>query len=425
MYSKNATRREQLYIQSRSDRLGGDFKGAIEKLETLIREEPTNKQSYFELSHLYYYNLRDYRKAINIGQRIIELDPSASYVLLAYSYATIGVVDSAFWAIDKHVAQNPDDPNAHDTRADLLLGEGMIDRAIESYKDALAVDLDFYISRLKLGHLSLHKRDYAEARAYFQTLTKSPSPDGRGRGRLGLAFIPLYQGKLEEALDVLDAGISADEMEGYTGSGYAYKLISKASIYIEQGRPEQTLVQAVNLATLYQEPWWMHFACYLFAACKDLSRAEQALLDVRGAIADTTAARSMYPYWTAKAWIEMEKGLYDEACTTLENTERRWFIHSDYPLGLAYLEAGRLADAVSMFEFICVRRFSTGDQGDYVGLWIPRTHYYLAIAYQESGWRDKAIKQYEDFLDMWRDADPDLEILQDARRRLGTLRAGY
>jgi tetratricopeptide (TPR) repeat protein len=423
-YSKKATRTEQLLIRSRSDRLSGDLAGAIEKLKELIREDPAETLPYIELAHLYYWDLRDYRSAANVRRRLVDIDPSASYVLLAYSYSKIGVVDSAFWAIDRHVAQNPEDPNAYDTRADLLLGQGMVDRAIESYNQALAVDPDFVLSRLKLGHLWLRKRDYAAARTHFQVLTKSPSPQGRGRGRLGLAFIPVSQGKLQEALEVLDAGISADRMERYTGRGFAYKLISKAIIHMERGEEEQAVQQINALADECPDPFWRHIDLHVFSKCSDLSSAEQALLSLRSAIVDTTVANAMYPYWIGKAWMDISKGNYDEACRNIERIEPHWFIYSDYPLGLAHLKGGRLADAIRLFEFICRRNFSTGDSADYPALWIPKSHYYLAVAYQESGWRDKAIAQFEDFLDMWKDADPGLEIVEDARQRLDALRAG-
>jgi tetratricopeptide (TPR) repeat protein len=48
----------------------------------------------------------------------------------------------------------------------------------------------------------------------------------------------------------------------------------------------------------------------------------------------------------------------------------------------------------------------------------------LGRAYEESGWSDKAIEQYETFLDIWNDADPGIPALEDARRRLHNLKGG-
>ena len=52
-----------------------------------------------------------------------------------------------------------------------------------------------------------------------------------------------------------------------------------------------------------------------------------------------------------------------------------------------------------------------------------KLHYYLGIAYEESRWSDRAIEQYEMFLEIWEQADSDLSVLADARERLNRLKA--
>jgi len=49
-------------------------------------------------------------------------------------------------------------------------------------------------------------------------------------------------------------------------------------------------------------------------------------------------------------------------------------------------------------------------------------HYLLGTAYEESGWTSKAVEQYQQFLDILKDADPGIEVIEDAKRRLGQLR---
>jgi hypothetical protein len=46
----------------------------------------------------------------------------------------------------------------------------------------------------------------------------------------------------------------------------------------------------------------------------------------------------------------------------------------------------------------------------------------LGIAYEQSGWTGKAIEQYEEFLDIWKDADPGIAEVEDARERLARLK---
>jgi hypothetical protein len=49
-------------------------------------------------------------------------------------------------------------------------------------------------------------------------------------------------------------------------------------------------------------------------------------------------------------------------------------------------------------------------------------HYDLGVAYEASGWDNKAIEQYEIFLDIWMNADPGLESVEDAKARLARLK---
>lgn len=53
-----------------------------------------------------------------------------------------------------------------------------------------------------------------------------------------------------------------------------------------------------------------------------------------------------------------------------------------------------------------------------------KAHYLLGVAYEKSGWNNKAIEQYEEFLDIWEDSDPGIREIEDARRRLVRLKSG-
>ena len=50
-------------------------------------------------------------------------------------------------------------------------------------------------------------------------------------------------------------------------------------------------------------------------------------------------------------------------------------------------------------------------------------HYELGRAYEMSGWTRKAIEKYQFFLDLWKDADPGLPAVADAKSRLAALQS--
>ncbi len=47
-----------------------------------------------------------------------------------------------------------------------------------------------------------------------------------------------------------------------------------------------------------------------------------------------------------------------------------------------------------------------------------RSCYILGKIFEQKGWQGKAIESYEKFLELWKDTDPDLPEVEDARKRL-------
>ena len=148
----------------------------------------------------------------------------------------------------------------------------------------------------------------------------------------------------------------------------------------------------------------------------DLSRATE----VANALSKDTGVDS-WQYWTRKGWIEQGRGNMDAACASFEKAVEFWgkAFYLRYHLALAYLKAGRLADAVGEFERL-LKRFDLNRAANPINA--VKANYHLGVAYEQSGWYDRAIDQYEIFLDIWKDADPGTETLEDAKRRLAALK---
>jgi hypothetical protein len=91
-----------------------------------------------------------------------------------------------------------------------------------------------------------------------------------------------------------------------------------------------------------------------------------------------------------------------------------------YPVyfrALAFLRSGRNAEAAAEFEKIVTHRSAYWQDA----LLIPLSRLGLARAAAQAGDKPKAKKAYADFLTPWKDADPDLPALAEARKELAAL----
>ena len=89
-----------------------------------------------------------------------------------------------------------------------------------------------------------------------------------------------------------------------------------------------------------------------------------------------------------------------------------------YTRGLAYLQTNSGREAATDFHKILDRRGV-----DVLSPLYPLSHLGLARAYTLVGDLSNARKSYQDFLGIWRDADPDIPVLVQARGEYAKLSA--
>ena len=89
-------------------------------------------------------------------------------------------------------------------------------------------------------------------------------------------------------------------------------------------------------------------------------------------------------------------------------------------LAIAYIRNSQPEKAVPLLE-----RITTQIEG--LAMWFPlftvKAHYHLGTAYEAIGENANAIHQYETFLDIWKDADSELDEMKDAKKRLANLKS--
>jgi tetratricopeptide (TPR) repeat protein len=426
-YSADAPKSERYYIEAFEAFEGYDDEEAIRRLQRIIEIEPDHKTANFTMAVIYGRFLGEPELAIRYCKRTLEIDPlfKRAYNQMAYAYHELGKQDSSLWAIDNYIALAPDEPNPYDTRGDLYAYTGRIGQALRSYSKADELKPGF--STLKIGNMYLFRGEYARAESCYKAVASGDDKWDRSEARTYLAIVPLYQGKFEEALEVLARAIGADEMEHALRRQYAEKYRLAANIYLELGAYEAAVREALRardvLTAAYPDnpDFIADFYAHLLARAGRTDEAEGVLKEMESRMDAGTRARS-HTYWVVKGNIARARGDLDQAIAGLEKgleAATDPYFHIRSMLGDACLEAGRLDRAVEVLESALVRY-------DTARVLIPiravKAHYSLGMAYEESGWKDKAAEQYETFLDIWKNADPGNAAIEDARQRLARLR---
>jgi serine/threonine protein kinase/predicted Zn-dependent protease len=427
-YSNKASQKEKYQIKSWAAYVSLNYSESIKELQKIVERYPDEKEAFYILgAYMYADKLHEFKEAIYYLNKAIQIDPlyKVAYNALAYAYNEIGDFDKSIWAINKYIELAPDEPNPYDSRADLYAWNGKLDQAIESYKKALEIKPDFYMSRFKLGDMYLFKRDYAHAESCFEALSSSNEKVYRSGGRLCLALIPLYQGKLEEALRTLDDGIAADRMEQVEEEANAYKHLIKASIYEDKKKWSLALKEAeigieiLKKVTPNDPDNGKDYYASLLAKSGKISEAEELTRAFKKDIEQKNPTL-MYIYWWTLGDIEQAKGNIKTAIDYFEKAEKDAPTPSFYRrthLAEIYLKIGRLDEAVAELEKALSRY-----EENRVGTIAVKAYYLLGLAYEKSGWNKKAIEKYEEFLDIWKNADPGIKEVEDAKERLKKLK---
>ncbi|MGB2804896.1 MAG: FlgO family outer membrane protein, partial [Candidatus Zixiibacteriota bacterium] len=425
-FSDKVSKKEKFLIDAFHQMFQMRFQEAKQTLEEMVKLYPDEKIAHENLAVVNRL-MMNYEEAIAGYNKVIELDSldKETYNSLAYVYDDAGRYDEAIQSIDKYIQLAPGEANPYDSRGDIYAHHAEVDKALESYKKALEIKPDFESSIEKVGLMHLHKREYDKAERYFLQYGELGEKTAKSISRADLALIPLSQGKYDLALKILGQGIAADELDKLHGQ-QVEKYEQVAQIYVEKkefGRALQYGQRMVKLvAEVYPEilPVFKPLYGYFLVKAGELDSAQKISNEVREALKDKSDTEKSLWYFL-RFMIKYASGDMDQALKEIgEQAEReKNDLKIRYWLAVTYLESDMIGEAVQEFERLSNWNILSRARNPLLSSKIP---YFLGVCYEKSGWEKRAIEKYEEFLEIWKDADPGIPEVEDAKERLKALR---
>jgi tetratricopeptide (TPR) repeat protein len=375
-------------------------------------------------------------KAIQTYQQEIENYPreTAGYLDLGILYDQGGEYQKALEVHRRAFLLDPDDVSTYETLGDDLLALGRLEEANQIFHQAQAKNLDDYILHQQLYAVAFLKSE-SEAIAQQQQWFAGSSPY-RHFGLSLSSDSAAYVGHLVKAHELTNqaiaAAIRADSKEDAA-------LWQEHAALREAAFGSFTEARRMAAAGLRQAPGnriVISEAALAFATTSDVARAESLAQDIAGRFPLDTQIDSIW-LPTIRAVVALHRSRPSVAVNALPTAEPRDLaeilsthniscLYLVYTRGQAFLASGQSSAAAVEFQKIIDNSGIVWNcwTGALAHLGLARAKALeargLPVGHAEAA-RIRAISAYKDFLRLWKDADPDIPILKEAKAEYAKL----
>jgi serine/threonine protein kinase/tetratricopeptide (TPR) repeat protein len=435
--SDRVTEKERLGIQA-------EYASLIENnrpkstgiLEEYLQKYPREQRVYIDLATSY-AKLGKYEKSVQTYQRALQNDPrnGEAWNSLAYISGVLGRKRDAIAEIDRYLELAPALPNPYDSKGELYGMFGENDSALYWFGKAISFKPDFPTT-YKIGYIALIRQDYATAEKMFKQFGATSEGVQQAEAAYMLSLIPCHRGKLGESELLLRRNLEwCQEQHIQQAIGYSYfgfmQLATERKDFpsvVEYARRFSAERRKFSQTGSYGRD--VLALAYLKNGNREMF--SKLMAELKGELKeDDFIGRIIYEYTLGLA--SFEDGNFDAALehfkTALQPVAPN---HMPLlPVAVAHLKTGRTAEAIEELRKLTVTwppEFPgyTLEFLPEVEHWVIATvkaHYWLGVAYEQEARKDEAVKEYEEFLRIWKDADFKSPELADARARLGKLKA--
>ena len=456
----------QAYSRGRASMMRkSDFTAAIPQLEQAVRLDPNFALAYAGLATCY-YDLGESAKAAEFAKRAYDLRDRVSererlHIESRYHLFATGNLEKARQTLELWAQNYPREALARNDLGATYGTLGQYDKGLAATEEAMRLDSGSALALVNLftAYIELNRFEEARSLAVEGQTKKLDSPTLRlglyqlgflqndaaemakqvnwAMGQSGIedailsseAAAAAYSGHLSKAREysrkAVASALRADEKE--TASGYEADAALREALFGDPTEARQRAAAALALSSPRDVEYGIALTLALTDANKNSQEHITKLLDDLGHRfpEDTVVQFNYLP--TIKALVMINFGNPAKAIEILEaarpyelgspsNISMSLSLYPVYVRGLAYLAAKRGTDAAAEFQKILAHRGIV--QIEPIG---ALAQLGLARAYAMQGDTAKAKAAYQDFLSLWKDADPDVPILKQAKAEYAKL----
>ena len=376
-----ASEHEKLYIMSHYYVDSGQLEKGITALDLYKQTYPRDSVPYNNLA-VVYNQMGQYENALDNARQAVQLDPDSAsgYSNVGFAYAGLNRLDEAKATFDQALRHKAGAAVVHSALANIAWLQGD-KNATERELDAMKNDpqSDYLVSG-------------------FRSATAASA----GQIKAGRVF-GQKQREATERFGFKEAAANEYSQEAFTEAAF-----------LNKGRALDDVAEALKLS---QSPNVVLNCAITLAMTGEDARAAK--------LADDVAQKRPYDTLVQfvevpliKAQIELNHGNPGKAIDLLDSALVYARANSGvlYVRGNAFLKAGRGGDAVQAFQrLLDMKNVITVDP------LMPLAKVGLARAYAMAGDRARSRVAYQDFFAVWKDADPDVPVLRQAKAEYGKL----
>ena len=401
-----------------------------------LRDHATERERMNIAADYYHRVSGELDKAVRTFQEEIEVYPRfyGAYVSLGIAYTQQGQYEKAAETIRQAERLKTDDISSYGNLANFTLALQRFDEARQSIYEAQARKMDDFILRNALYALAFLEADSAAMAGQQRWFAERPEYEHWG---LALASdTEAYGGHLAKARELtkraIESAIWADSTE--KGAIWRANAAVQLAAYGNAAEAQQSAAAALKLAPTSEGI--ESEAALAFAMAGDTARAESLAQDLSTRFPLDTQMQSLWlPAIQAQLALDRKNPPASlsvlQAASPIELGQILWganisCLYPTYVRGEAYLAAGQGSAAAAEFQKIIDHSGIVWNcwTGALARLGVARANALQSRTSQGAdadAARIRALAAYKDFLTLWKDADPDIPILKEAKAEFAKL----